>query len=75
MSQKVRYVLGQRGLGRSGTKPAEDAAAAVDAAVGSFVRSVYSRSNVSTHTPTDKAEVIRVRDLVRVALTELLEIR
>ena len=74
MKQKVKYVLSNRRKGRAATAPAENAAATVDELVGSFVRSVYTRFNVSTHTPTDKTEVIRVRDYVRVVLTELLEI-
>lgn len=48
---------------------------AVDTVVGAFVRSVYTRSATSTHTSTDRDEVIRIRDFVRVALGELLEIR
>ena len=75
MKQKVRFVLSSRGLSRTTMEAPEQAAAAVEEAVGSFVRSVYTRSNVSTHTPTDKDEVLRVRDWVRVTLCELLEIR
>jgi hypothetical protein len=75
MKQKVRYVMKERGMSKAATQPSEDAAEAIDAAMGGFVRSVYTRSNVSTHTPTDKDEVLRVRDLVRVAMCELLKIR
>ena len=74
MKQKVRYILKSRGASKAVSGTAEEAADAVEEAVGSFVRSVYTRSSVSTHTPTDKAEVLRVRDLVRVVLCELLEI-
>ncbi len=74
MKQKVRYVLKNRGVSKAIAGPAEEAADAVEEAVVSFVRSVYTRSSVSTHTPTDKAEVLRVRDFVRVVLCELLEI-
>jgi hypothetical protein len=74
MKQKVRYILKNRGAPKAISGTTEDAADAVEEAVGSFVRSVYTRSSVSTHTPTDKAEVLRVRDLVRVVLCELLEI-
>lgn len=74
MKQKVRFILRIRGYSASLTQPSEDASQAVDEAVGSFVRSVYTRSSVSTHTPTDKSEVLRVRDFVRTALCELLEI-
>lgn len=74
MKQKVRYILKNRGASKAVAGPAEEAADTVEEAVGSFVRSVYTRSNVSTHTPTDKKEGLRVRDLVRVVLSELLEI-
>lgn len=75
MKQKVSYVLKKRGISKSLSAPAEIATDSVDSIVGTFVRSVYTRSSVSTHTPTEKAEVIRIRDFVRVALCELLEIR
>jgi hypothetical protein len=75
MKQKVRFILRNRGVSGSSASTTEDATAAIDEAIGSFVRSVYTRSSVSTHTPTDRGEVVRVRDLVRVVLAELLEIR
>lgn len=75
MKQKVRFVLKHRGAAKAAAAPAEAATEAVEAALGTFVRSVYTRSNVSTHTPTDRSEVLRVADLVRVVLGEVLEIR
>jgi hypothetical protein len=75
MKQKVRYILRQRGMSRGAMDTPESAVEAVEQAVGTFVRSVYSRSSISTHTPTDKKEVTRVRDWVRVVLAELLELR
>jgi hypothetical protein len=72
MKQKVRYVLSHRGP--AGSETAENAAEAVDLAVGAFVRSVYRRSSISTHKPTDRNEVLRVRELVRIVLCELLSI-
>jgi len=75
MRQKVRFVLKNRGESKASTAPAEAATEAIELAMGTFVRSVYTRSNVSTHTPTDRAEVVRVRDFVRVVLCELLEVR
>jgi hypothetical protein len=74
MRQKVRYVLKSRGQSKTASESAETATETVDQTVGSFVRSVYTRSSVSTHTPTDRAEVVRIRDYVRVVLCELLEI-
>jgi Predicted pPIWI-associating nuclease len=75
MKQKVHFVLKKRGASKAFTEPAEAATEAIDSTIGTFVRSVYTRSNVSTHTPTQKAEVARTRDFVRVVLCELLEIR
>lgn len=75
MKQKVRFIMKSRGISRTLSDPAETATELVESAVGSFVRSVYTRSNVSTHTPTDKTEVIRIRDFVRVVFCELLEVR
>lgn len=75
MRQKVRHVLRNRDMSDAAKDPAEKAADAVDEIVGKFVRSVYTRSNVSTHTPTSRNEVTRVREFVRVALCELLEVR
>jgi hypothetical protein len=73
MKQKVRYILKNRGRSKAASATTEDATIAIDEAIGAFVRSVYTRSSVSTHTPTDKREVVRILDLVRVVLGELLE--
>lgn len=75
MKQKARHLLKRRGLPKSSSQAPETMIEAVEEAVASFVRSVYARSSVSTHTPTEKEEVLRVQDWVRVALCELLEIR
>lgn len=75
MKQKVRYVLRQRGQQRAAIESSEAAVDSIESTLGAFVRSVYTRSSVSTHTATGRDEVIRVRDFVRVALCELLEIR
>jgi hypothetical protein len=74
MKQKVRYILRQRKMNSGKIQPVETAAEAVDEILASFVRSIYTRSSVSTHTPTDIGEVRRVRDLVRVALREILSL-
>lgn len=74
MKQKVRFILSNRGVSRTASKAPESTAEAVDEIVGGFVRSVYTRSSVSTHTPTVRDEVHRVHTYVRAALSELLEI-
>jgi hypothetical protein len=75
MKQKVRFILKSRSIAKNKSATTEDATSAVDEAVGAFVRSVYTRSSVSTHTPTSKDEALRVLDLVRVVMSELLEVR
>jgi hypothetical protein len=74
MKQKVKYILEKRGLSKSKGETTENAIDAIELSLGSFIRSVYTRSSISTHTPTDKGEVVRVRNLVRAVLSELLEI-
>jgi hypothetical protein len=75
MKQKVRHILRSRGLSKSAMQSPEAATETVDEIVGTFVRGVYTRSSVSTHTPTDRNEILRLRNWVRVALCELLEVR
>ncbi len=74
MKQKTLCILKKRELSNAVIKTAQDAVAIIDELLGSFVRSVYSRASVSTHTPTDKNEVIRIRELVKLVLCELLSI-
>jgi hypothetical protein len=75
MKQKVRFILKSRGASKALSAPSEAAVDTVEEMLGTFVRSVYTRSNISTHTPTDRTEVLRVAELVKVVLRELLEIR
>jgi len=75
MKQKVRHILRKRGVGKNAMQSQEAATQAVDEIVGTFVRGVYTRSSISTHTPTDRDEILRIRDFVRLALCELLAIR
>ena len=74
MKQKTLCILKKRELSTAAIKTAQDSVAIIDELLGSFVRSVYSRASVSTHTPTDKNEVIRIRELVKLVLCELLSI-
>ena len=74
MKQKVRYVLRSRGFGGGQLAAPESAVEGVEEIVGGLVRSVYSRSSVSTHTPTNRSEVLRIHTWVRVVLCELLEL-
>jgi hypothetical protein len=52
----------------------ENAVQGVEDILGGITRSVYNRSSISTHTPTDKKEVVRVHAWVRLVLCDLLEV-
>ncbi len=74
MKQKVKFILKKRGKGSNEIKTTENAINLVDEMLGTFVRSVYTRASVSTHTPTDKNEVLRILNFVRVVFCEILEL-
>lgn len=74
MKQKVRYILRSRGFGSGQLAAPESAVEGVEEMLGGVVRSVYTRSSVSTHTATTRTEVLRVHAWVRVVLCELLEV-
>lgn len=72
MKQKVRFILRQRSAQGAAMASVETATQAVEEALGQFVRSVYTRSSVSTHVATSREEVLRIKALVQVVLQELL---
>jgi len=74
MKQKVRFILGSRGKGKSLTAPAENSTSIVEEEVGALARSVYVRSSASTHVATSRPEVQQIKAYVDVVLGELLEI-
>lgn len=74
MKQKIKYIMKSRGKGSTEIKTTENAINIIDELLGTFVRSVYTRASVSTHTPTDKNEVLRILNLVRVVFCEILEV-
>jgi len=74
MKQKVRYILKNRGVNSGAMATPESAVQGIEEVLGTLTRSVYTRSSVSTHTPTERQEVARVHAWVRLVLCELLEI-
>lgn len=74
MKQKVRYVLKSRGVPSGAMETPESAVVGVEDFVGGLTRSVYTRSSVSAHTATTRAEASRVLAWVRLVICELLEI-
>ena len=74
MKQKVRFILRKRGYGSGQLAVPESAIEGVEEIIGGIVRSVYTRSSVSTHVVTSREEVLRVHAWVRITLCELLEL-
>lgn len=74
MKQKVKFILKSRGTSGTAMAAPEQAMQGIEDIVGGLTRSVYDRSSMSTHTPTDKKEVVRVHGWVRIILCELLEV-
>jgi Predicted pPIWI-associating nuclease len=74
MKQKVRYILRNRGVGTGQLAAPDSAVQGIEEIIGGLVRSVYTRSSVSTHVATQRPEVLRVHAWVRLVLCELLEI-
>ena len=74
MKQKVRYILKNRGTPSGAMTAPETAVQGIEEIVGGLTRSVYTRSNISTHTATDKKEVVRVHAWVRLVFCDLLEV-
>jgi hypothetical protein len=72
MRQRARHVFRKRGESRNATEAAEHAVGAAEDILGLFIRTGYSRSSRSAHLGSDKVEVLRARDFVRLALAELL---
>jgi hypothetical protein len=74
MKQKTRFILKARDTPESRRRVVEDAMEVVEEKVGSFLRSVYTRSSVSVHTDRGRKEVVSILRFVEAMFIELLEI-
>ena len=72
MRQKARFILKNRDMKGAQIDHSVQVVESVDEMVSGITRSVYTRSNVSTHTPTDREEVVRLHVWVRLTLCEFL---
>ena len=72
MRQKAKFILKNRDMKGAQVDHSVGVVGSVDDMVSGITRSVYTRSNVSTHTPTDREEVVRLHVWVRLTLCELL---
>jgi hypothetical protein len=75
MKQKAVFILKSRKALSKQIKPFTDAIDVVEEIIGKFVRSVYERSSVATHTHVSRDEVLTTKSYVELALSELLEVR
>jgi hypothetical protein len=75
MKQKAVFILKSRKTLSKQIKPFADAIDIVDEIIGKFVRSVYERSSVATHSHVSRDEVLTIKSYVELALSELLEVR
>jgi hypothetical protein len=74
MKQKVRYILKKRETPHGAMATPESAVQGIEEILGGITRSVYNRTSISTHTATDKKEVVRVHAWVRLVMCDLLEV-
>jgi hypothetical protein len=72
MKQKVKFIFKSRGMNSGQVAHSEAVVQSVEDMVGGITRSVYTRSSISTHTPTNRDEVLRLHAWVRLILCELL---
>ncbi|MBI3582632.1 MAG: hypothetical protein HY096_01610 [Nitrospinae bacterium] len=75
MKQKTVFILKAREASNNQIKPLTDAVNVIEELIGKFIRSVYERSSIATHTHTSKEEVLKTREYVSLALIDLLEIK
>lgn len=75
MKQKAVFVLRSRRPKDPQVKSFSDAIDVIEALIGKFVRSVYTRSSVDVHVADSMDEARKVRDYVTLVLGELLEVK
>jgi hypothetical protein len=74
MKQKAVHVLKARGLNDTQRKPATDAIAIVEGAVGSLARAAYNVGSLATHISSERAEVLTFKGYADAVVAQLLEI-
>jgi len=75
MKQKVRYILAARGMVRNASKAPEDAVELIEERIGGLARATYDKSSISSHTSSERGEVVRIKNYVNALLAELLEVQ
>jgi hypothetical protein len=74
MKQKTVHILKARGLNDTERRPATDAIAIIEGAVGSLARAAYNVGSLATHVSAERAEVLTFKGYSDAILAQLLEI-
>lgn len=74
MKQKVRFILKKRNKSQSAIEVPENATAIIEESIAKLARATYNRGSLSTHTETEKKEVVNLKRYLDSVLCELLEI-
>jgi len=74
MRQKTVHILKARGLNDTERRPATDAIAIVEGAVGSLARAAYNVGSLATHVSAERAEVLTFKEYSDAVVAQLLEI-
>lgn len=74
MKQKTVFILKARGLNDTQRKPATDAVAIVESAVGSLARASYTVGSLATHISAERSEVLTFKGYSDAVIAQLLEI-
>lgn len=74
MRQKAKFILKNREMVSNQIALSETAITHIEEAISGITRSVYVRSNISTHTPTSRDEVARMHGWVRLVMCDLLSL-
>lgn len=74
MKQKAVFILKARGLNDTQRKPATDAIAIIEGAVGSLARATYNVGSLATHISSERAEVLTFKGYADAVVGQLLEI-
>lgn len=74
MKQKTVHILKARGLNDTQRRPATDAMAIVEGAIGSLARAAYNVGSLATHISSERAEVLEFKGYADAVVAQLLEI-
>lgn len=74
MKQKVRFILKNRHKSKSAIEAPENATEIVEESIAKLARATYNRGSLSTHSATERTEVINLKRYLDSILCEILEI-